>query len=144
MSTSGIPNTSKRIKSVLHDITITVMGRKQSVSEEGFPISEDVPILLSILAVELDYGPCIDLTIRVDKPCEMGWVWDNHPLLLCRAREEEDREAPVAECGEILDDTPAVRAILAELCEPGERKLYVGTDCTHRARLIRALQLMWS
>lgn len=141
---SGITSTSKKIKSVLHDITITVMGKKQNESEEGFLVSEEVPILLSILALELNYGPCIDLTIRVDKPCEMEWFWDDHPFLHCRARKERDREEPVAECGEILDDTPAVRAMLAELCEPVERKLYGGTDCGHRARLIAALEMFWS
>jgi hypothetical protein len=145
-----------KVKSVLHDVTITVTGhRAQS--------REDVPIKLTIKALELTYGPCIDLSISVDVPCEMGWSWDDHPLLLCRARQEKNREEPVKGAGEILDDTPAVRALLAELvswpgqlpcegtgsassklCDPTTRKLYSGTDTTHRARLIASLEMFWS
>ena len=126
-----------KVKSVLHDVTYTVIGhRAQS--------RDDVPIKLSIKALELTYGPCIDLTITADVPCEMGWSWDDHPLLLCRARSDKNRESPVTGAGEILDDTPAVRALLAELCDPAEKKLYTGTDTTHRARLIAALEMFWS
>jgi hypothetical protein len=128
---------SNKVKSVLHDVTYTVTGHKAQSRE-------DVPIKLTIKAVELTYGPCIDLSISVDVPCEMGWSWDDHPLLLCRARQDKKREAPVSSCGEILDDTPAVRAVLAELCDPTPKKLYSGTDTTHRARLIAALELFWS
>jgi hypothetical protein len=126
-----------KVKSILHNVTLTVTGRRAMEHE-------DVPIKLSILALELNYGPCIDLTIKVDVPCEMGWSWDDHPLLHCRARQDKKREEPVTGAGEILDDTPAVRALLAELCQEQMPKLYCGTDTTHRARLIAALELMWS
>lgn len=126
-----------KVKSVLHDVTITVIGHR--AQEQN-----DVPIKLTIKALELNYGPCIDLTIAVDIPCEMGWSWDDHPLLLCRARQDKGRKDPVTGCGEILDDTPAVRALLAELCDPTPRKLYCGTDTTHRARLIASLEMFWS
>jgi hypothetical protein len=128
---------SVNVKSVLHDVTITVLGR-QAQSREY------VPINLTIKALELNYGPCIDLSITVDVPCEMGWTWDDHPLLLCRARQEHDRDEPVRGCGEIIDDTPAVRALLAELCDPATRILRSTTDTTHRARLIAALEMFWS
>jgi hypothetical protein len=136
---SGLTGHSKptRIKSILHNVTLTVTGRRAQEHE-------DVPIKLSILALELNYGPCIDLTIKVDVPCEMGWSWDDHPLLHCRARQDQKRTEPVTGAGEMLDDTPAVRAMLAELCDPAERKLYTGTDSTHRARLIAALEMFWS
>ena len=122
---------------VIHDVTITVVGHKAQSRD-------DVPIKMTIKALELNYGPCIDLSITVDVPCEMGWSWDDHPLLLCRARQEKDREHPVTGAGEILDDTPAVRALLAELCDATPKKLYSGTDTTHRARLIAALEMFWS
>lgn len=126
-----------KVKSVLHDVTITVVGRRAQSCD-------DVPIKMTIKALELNYGPCIDLSITVDVPCEMGWSWDDHPLLLCRARQEKDRTRPLTGAGEILDDTPAVRALLKELCDPAQKKLYSGTDTTHMARLIAALELMWS
>jgi hypothetical protein len=44
---------------------------------------------------------------------------------------------------EIIDDTPAVRALLQELVAPAS-KLYTTTDCTHKGSIIQALSLFWS
>ncbi len=140
----SIPKPSSRVKSVLHACTAIVQGSKHGEDDDGMPISETIEITMTIQVLELNYGPCLDWTLTVDVPCEKGWIWDDHPLLLCRARKSEDNEEPVSKVGEILDDTPAVRAMLAELCNPEPKKLYTGTDCTHRARLIAALELMWS
>lgn len=128
----------KHTKKVLFDTTLLVTGHKAMSCD-------DVPIQLSVKAIELDYGPCIWWDARVDIPCEIGWSWDDHPLLHVRARSEKNRTTPVSSAGEIIDDTPALRALLAELCEPPkQRTFYTDTDCTHRARLIAALELFWS
>lgn len=130
-----------RVKSVLHDCTVLVQGSKH---DPELPYADSVEIKMTIKVLELNYGPCLDWSLTVDVPCEMGWAWDDHPLLLCRDRKSESRTEPVSEVGEILDDTPAIRAILADLCDSEPRKLYTGTDCTHRARLIAALEMFWS
>jgi hypothetical protein len=69
--------------------------------------------------------------------------WDDHPLMMCRDLSDKNITA-VRVAGEILDDTPAVRAMLSELCSVEESKHYTGTDCSHRARLIAALEKFWS
>jgi hypothetical protein len=138
---------SKKTKSVLADTTITVTGnRAQS--------REPVPINLHIVATELTYGPCIHFKARVDIGLESeGWFWDDHPFSGALKKSDADDpacvekkggEVCVLEVGDIVDDTLAVRALIAELVETGERKLYVGTDCTHRARLITAIRAFWA
>jgi hypothetical protein len=123
----------KHTKSVLHDISYTVIGHRCGERE-------NVPIVIHVKAIELDYGPCIDWSLTASVPCSRG-EWDDHPLSLIRAMKDA---GPVSSCGEILEDTPAVRAMLAELCQSSERKMYSTTDTTHRARLIAALEMMWS
>jgi hypothetical protein len=125
----------KHTKSVLHDISYTVTGHR-------FGEREQVPIVFHVKAIELDYGPCIDWSVSASVPCEKG-MWGDHPLAHVRALNEKDTSS-VSTCGEILEDTPAVRAMLVELCQSEERKMYSTTDTTHRARLIAALEMFWS
>lgn len=139
-------------RAVLHDCVVTVEGQKRPSHIE----SETVPIQMTMKVVELDYGPCLHWSLSVNIPLDLGEEWDIHPLKRCRevvekfregfdlAEEEECERSRIGAVGEILDDTPAVRALLAELCEAGKRKLYTTADCDHRARLIAAIETMWS
>lgn len=137
-----------KTKSVLADVTITVTGRRAQESE-------DVPIQLHIVAIELNYGPCISFKARVDVAMEhKGWYWDDHPFR--GALKDSDKDDPdcttkndegvtcVLEVADIVDDTPAVRALITELSQAVAPKLYCGTDCTHRARLISAIRSFWA
>ena len=104
---------------------------------------KEVPITLTVKAKCLTYGPLIEWSATTDIPCERGWSWDDHPLLHCRALREASPTS-VTSCGEIVDDTPAVRALLTELCEGEGKKLLTSTHTTHKGRLIAALELMWA
>lgn len=132
----------KHTKNVLVDTSISVIGNT-------FQSRTGVPIQMHVKAIELDYGPCIHFTVRTDKPFAHSMDWDDHPFRgVVKDRDETEtvnRNAKgVIEISEILDDTPAVHAMIKELVETTEKKLYTGTDCTHRARLIAALRMFWS
>lgn len=119
-----------RTKSVLVKSNITVLGNKSG---------QHVPITLSINAIELNYGPVIDITIRADVPYhETGFVdWSDHPFMWAKHVEKG------AYISNIVDDTTAVRALIDELVAP-EKELYTTTNCTHKGRLIRAICNFWS
>jgi hypothetical protein len=70
----SIPKPSSRVKSVLHDCTVVVSGSKHGEDDDGMPISETIEITMKITVLELNYGPCLDWTLTVDVPCEMGWI----------------------------------------------------------------------
>jgi len=101
-----------------------------------------VPIKLSIEAIILDYGPVINLEIISDTPYfDDGMLsWSDHPFQWLDKKYFEDGEA----VGNIIDDTPATRALINELASSEPYKLYTTTDCTHKGRIIRALSLFWS
>lgn len=121
---------AKRTKSILVDTSIIVNGSSM-LSEE------DEPITLTVKAIELNYGPVISFSVTVDKPCNDTGDWDDHPFMYIK-----DMESPT-EVRNIVEDTPAVRALIEELvAEP--KKMYTSTDCTHRSRLIRAIMGFWS
>lgn len=120
---------AKRTKSVLVDKSIVVYG--SMMYSEG-----EEPITLRVKAIELNYGPVINFTVTVDKPCKNMEDWSDHPLMYV------ELESP-NEAGNIVEDTPAVRALIDELvAEP--KKMYTTTDCTHRGRLIKAIMGFWS
>jgi len=121
---------AKRTKNVLVDKSIVVYG-SMMYSEA------DEPITLHVNAIELNYGPVINFTVIVDKPCENMEDWSDHPFMYLK-----DLESP-SKAGNIVEDTPAVRALIEELVgEP--KKMYTTTDCTHRGRLIKAIMSFWS
>jgi hypothetical protein len=129
-----------KTKSVLADTTVEVIANK-------FNSRDPVLIKMHVKAIELNYGPCIHFRVRVDNAFTQSMDWDDHPFL--GATKDSDKHEPenskgVVEVGDIVDDTPAVRAMIAELVQKGERNLYVGTDCTHRARLISCIRMFWS
>jgi hypothetical protein len=44
----------------------------------------------------------------------------------------------------IIEDTPIIRAMIMDLVSTEKRKLYTTTDCTYKARLIKAIASFWS
>lgn len=125
---------ASNVKSVLHDVTLKIQGLQ-------FMSVDETPIVTRIIIKELIYGPVLSLRITTDIPYTYPMEWSDHPL--ARVDKEhlvEDGKA----IEEIIDDTPAIRAVIAELVDSKEQKLYVTTDCTHRAQLIAFLSSCWS
>jgi len=122
-------NNNIPLKVNIADTTITVIGTKQD--------STEVPIKITIVAYQLNYGPVIDIQIKCDVPYVYG-EWIDHPFRTVYTNDFNN------EISEIIDDTPAIRAIIEELINPEEKKLYTTTDCTHRAALIASLNYFWS
>ena len=122
---------NKRTKSVLSKTVITVTGNKDGI---------DVPINLTIEALEFNYGPVIHITIVADNPIykTSHMEWDDHPFLYVKGIEKGDTYR------NIIDDTTATRAIINELTQNTDKTLYTTTHCTHVGRLISALSLFWS
>ena len=117
-----------RTKSVIADVHLTVEGE----NDEG----TTVPITLHVRALELNYGPVIHFEITASHPLTDDWY--NHPFRYAKEYVEDDS------VGNIIDDTPAIRAMIAELVSTEERKLYSGTAEEHTARLIKAITMFWS
>jgi hypothetical protein len=116
-------------KSVLVDTTITVLGANNH---------DDVSITLKVKAIELDYGPVIDFQVVSSVPFTNMIDWADHPLMCSKEYMEDGIVA------NIVDDTPAIRAMIMELVSSEKRVLYMSTDCTYKARLIKAIASFWS
>ncbi len=131
-------------KSTLVDTVITVKGSRFDLygSDDGDGGSSDIKV--TIKAYELTYGPVIDLTIKVNIPYTSPMNWSDHPFMYLRQDKGVKEPTPRSYMGDIIDDTPAVRAILTELAQTEPFKLYTTTDCTHRAALIASLEYFWS
>jgi hypothetical protein len=129
-------------KSTLVDTVITVQGTRFDVDSCGFTEEESgtTPIQVSMKAYELNYGPVLDYTIRCSVPFTDLMHWSDHPFMFSNKEQSGKKTTST----NIIDDTPAVRAILEELAAKEPFKLYTTTDCTHRARLIQALESFWS
>ena len=119
-----------RTKSILSKGSLTVQGSKDG---------EPVPMRITYEVRELTYGPVLNIRIKCDVPYDKDGddYWDDHPFMWADHVEEGTK------IGNIVDDTPAVRALVAEL-SAAPTKLYTTTDCTHKGRIIRALCLFWS
>jgi hypothetical protein len=124
---------SDNVKSTLHDVTLTIHGSR-------FMSDTKVPIMLTIVVKELNYGPVLDIMIHADVPFTGTMDWDDHPL----SRVDKEHLVGKKKVEEIIDDTPAIRAVIAELANPEKQNLYTTTDCTHRAQLIAFLASCWS
>lgn len=118
----------KHTKSILCDTTITVIGTKD----------EDVPIQLHVKAIELDYGPVIDFEVKASIPFTNMMDWSDHPFA-CSTEYMEDGKVT-----NIIEDTPVIRAMIMELVSLEKRTLYTTTDCSYKARLIKAIASFWS
>jgi hypothetical protein len=86
---------SSKAKSLLAKTVLTVTANKM-----GNP----TPITLTIEAIELNYGPVIDLSIRVSDPLLDQMDWDDHPFMFIKNFETTDRST----VGNIIDDTPPI------------------------------------
>lgn len=118
----------KHTKSVLCDKTITVIGTKD----------DDVLIELHVKAFELDYGSVIDFEVTSSVCFTNVMEWSDHPLAFSTEYMERNTVA------NIIEDTPIIRAMIAELVSDEKRKLHTSTDCTYKARLIKAIASFWS
>ena len=118
----------KHTKSILCDKTVTVIGTKD----------DDISIQLHVKAIELDYGPVIDFEVKASIPFTNMMDWSDHPFA-CSTEYMEDGTV-----ANIIEDTPAIRAMIMELVSEEKRKLYTTTDCTYKARLIKAIASFWS
>lgn len=119
----------KHTKSILCDKTITVLGTK----DDG-----DIPIQLHVKAIELDYGPVIDFEVKASVPFTNIMDWPDHPFMCSKEYMEGSKVA------NIIEDTPLIRAMIMDLVSEENKKLYTTTDCTYKARLIKAIASFWS
>jgi hypothetical protein len=119
----------KHMKSILCDTTITVIGS----NDDG-----DVSIELHVKAIELDYGPVIDFEVKASVPFTNIMDWCDHPFASSTEYMEGNKVA------NIIEDTPGIRAMIMELVSSEKRQLYTTTDCTYKARLIKAIASFWS
>jgi hypothetical protein len=119
----------KHTKSILCNTTITVIGS----NDDGA-----VSIELHVMAIELDYGPVIDFEVKASVPFTNMMDWSDHPFACSTDYMENGKVA------NIIEDTPCIRAMIMELVSLDERKLYTTTDCTYKARLIKAIASFWS
>ena len=118
----------KHTKSILCDTKITVIGS----------MDDDIPIELHVKAIELDYGPVIDFEVSASHPFTNLMEWSDHPFLCSKEYMEDGKVA------NIIEDTPVIRAMIMELVSPVKHKLHTTTDCTYKARLIKAIASFWS
>ena len=118
------------MKKVLVDSTITVFGSKI--------YQEDIPIQLHIKVLELNYGPVLDFEVKASTKFTNLVEWSDHPLM-CSTEYMEDGVV-----ANIIEDTPVIRAMIEELSNGPKRKLHTTTDCTYKARLIKAIASFWS
>ena len=116
-------------KSVICDKIVTVIGSNDD---------DDVSIELHVKAVELDYGPVIDFEVTASIPFTNIMEWSDHPLAFSTEYTEHGKVA------NIIEDTPVIRAMIMELVSSEKRNLHTTTDCTYRARLIKAIASFWS
>ena len=118
----------KHTKSILCDTKITVIGS----------MDDDIPIELHVKAIELDYGPVIDFEVSASHPFTNLMEWSDHPFA-CSTEYMEGKKV-----ANIIEDTPVIRAMIMELVSPVKHKLHTTTDCTYKARLIKAIASFWS
>lgn len=118
------------MKKVLVDSTITVFGSKI--------YQEDIPIQLHIKVLELSYGSVLDFEVTASMKFTNLVEWSDHPLM-CSTEYMENKTV-----ANIIEDTPVIRAMIEELTNGPKRKLHTTTDCTYKARLIKAIASFWS
>lgn len=118
-----------KVKSVLIDTTLTVDSALNGV---------DTPVSIHILVQELNYGPLLHFAVVSSIPMNDSDLWDDHPFQYSNVWLEGTMVA------NIIEDTPAIRAMIHELVSTEKRELYCGTDAGHKARLIHAIAMFWS
>jgi hypothetical protein len=122
-------NFAEKTKSVLVDTTLTVDSVLDGV---------DVPVVIHVRVLELNYGPVLYFKVKSSIPMDESDIWDEHPFQYSKTWMEGNT------VGNIIEDTPAIRAMIQELVSTEKRNFYTGTDAGHKARLINAIAMFWS
>jgi len=120
-----------KTKSVLADTKFTVDSVLDGV---------ETPVSVHIRVLELNYGPVLYFEAKSSIPMGDDEFWDEHPFQWS-TKWLEDNRSTVAN---IIDDTPAIRAMIQELVSTEKREFYTGTEAGHKARLINAIAMFWS
>ena len=118
-----------KTKSVLVDTKFTVDSVLDGV---------ETPVSVHIRVLELNYGPVLYFEAKSSIPMDDSDLWDEHPFQWSKKWLEGDTVA------NIIDDTPAIRAMIQELVSTEKREFYTGTEAGHKARLINAIAMFWS
>jgi len=111
---------ASRTKAVLHDTVITIGETETTVQ-----------------VLELTYGP-LHLLITTEKP--IGDYFHIHPFMYV----PKDHLNYGKTVCEIVEDTPAIRALINELISKEPLKLYTTEPSAHKARIIKSLTNFWS
>lgn len=111
---------STRTKSVLHNTTVTIGENEATVH-----------------VVELTYGP-LHLFITTENPIPSDF--HIHPFMYV----PKDHLINGNVVCEILEDTPAIRALINELVSKETIKMYTTHPSAHKARIIKSLINFWS
>jgi hypothetical protein len=109
---------ASRTKSILHETTVTI-GETET----------------RIQVIELTYGP-LHILITTQAPPEDAHI---HPFMYV---DKERLNYGKTVC-EIIEDTPAVRALLDELVSKESVKTYTTEPSAHKARIIKCLTNFW-
>lgn len=120
---------ASKTKSVLVDTMLTVDSVLDGV---------DVPVVIHVRVLELNYGPVLYFKVKSSIPMDDSDLWDEHPFQWSQKWMEGNT------VGNIIEDTPAIRAMIQELVSTEKRNFYTGTDAGHKARLINAIAMFWS
>jgi hypothetical protein len=108
-----------RTKSILHETTVTI-GETEA----------------SIQIIELTYGP-LHVLIKTEEP--MPEDFHIHPFMYV-AKEHLSYRKMVCE---IIEDTPAIRALINELVAKEPVKTHATEPSAHKARIIKCLTNFW-
>jgi len=119
-----------KTKSVLVDTSFTVDSALDGV---------ETPVSVHIRVLELNYGPVLYFEAKSSVPMDDSDLWDEHPFQWSKKWLEDSSTV-----ANIIDDTPAIRAMIQELVSTEKREFYTGTEAGHKARLINAIAMFWS
>jgi len=111
---------ASRTKSLLHETTITIGDTETTVQ-----------------VIELTYGP-LHVLISTENPLPEDFYI--HPFMYMPKEHLKNRNMVC----EIIEDTPAIRALIDELVSREPPKMYTTHPAAHKARIIKSLVNFWS
>jgi hypothetical protein len=109
---------ASRTKSVLYQTTV-IIGETET----------------TVQVIELTYGP-LHVLITTEKPMEDVHI---HPFMYV----DKERLSYGKTVCEIIEDTPAIRALITELVSTEPVKTYTTEPSAHKARIIKSLTNFW-
>jgi hypothetical protein len=118
-----------KTKSVLVDTTLIVDSYLDGIKK---------PVPIHVRVLELNYAQVLYFEVKSSILMDDSDLWDDHPFQWSQKWLEGDTVA------NIIDDTPAIRAMIQELVSSEKREFYTGTEAGHKARLINAIAMFWS